>query len=135
MRALSNILSSCLILSAFLMPVVSHADFPDLVVCGEDENSNGVLELEEQCGYDDLVQLAINLINFMIMLSTFLAVAVFAFVGIKLLTSGGNERAKDEGKEMAFKVLKGYLWILGAWLLVYTISKVLLHEGYFILGN
>ncbi|MEX0932471.1 MAG: hypothetical protein WDZ61_01065 [Parcubacteria group bacterium] len=125
MRTLSHILSSLLLLLVFLVPAVSQAQFPSLIVCGE---SSG--PYAHPCGYNDLIRLAINLINFMIILSTFLAVAVFAFVGIKLLTSGGNERAKDEGKEMAFKVLKGYLWILGAWLLVYTISSVLLEPGY-----
>ena len=86
------------------------------------------------CTFGDLIVLAQNLITDLILLSTILAVAVFAFAGIKLITSGGSEGARKEAIEMFRKVLIGYLWILGAWLLVYTITNVLLKTGYSFLG-
>jgi hypothetical protein len=131
MKAASHILASVILFSLFFVPAISHAQFPDLVICGKTTGPYA-----HPCGWNDLVQLAINLINFMIILSTFLATGVFAFIGIKLLTSGGNERAKEDAKGMAWKVLIGYLWILGAWLLVYTIENVLLSKEYSsLLGN
>lgn len=109
----------------FVAAPAAHAQFPDLVICGQTTG-----KYTEPCEWKHLVQLAINLINFMIILSTFLATAVFAFIGIRLLTSGGNEQAMKDAKAMAWKVLIGYLWILGAWLLVYTIENVLLSDDY-----
>lgn len=86
------------------------------------------------CSFGHLILLAQNLISDLIVISTFLATAAFAYAGFKLLTSGGNESAKNEAKDIFLKVLKGYLWILGAWLLVYTITSALLNPGFSILG-
>jgi len=87
-----------------------------------------------KCEFGHLITLVKNLINAMIIFSTFFAVAAFAYAGILLLTSGGNEGAKTKAKEIFTKVLYGYLWILGAWLLVYTITSVLLTDGFSLLG-
>jgi len=85
------------------------------------------------CGLDDLGTLLQNLINFLIVISTFLATGAFAYAGIILLGSGGNEEAKNKAKTIFKKVLIGYLWILGAWILVYTITSTLLNPGFSIL--
>ncbi|MDP2642127.1 MAG: hypothetical protein Q8P21_02465 [bacterium] len=86
------------------------------------------------CSFSDLIVLTQNLINNLIVISTLLATAAFAYAGFILLISGGNESAKTKAKDIFFKVLKGYLWILAAWLLVYTITSVLLNPGYSLLG-
>ncbi len=89
----------------------------DLIVCeGAD------------CGFNDLVTLAQTLITDLIIFSTFLAAIAFAYAGFILLASGGSESEKTRAKEIFKKVLIGYLWILGAWLLVYTITSVLIDE-------
>ncbi|MSR87563.1 MAG: hypothetical protein EXS69_00075 [Candidatus Zambryskibacteria bacterium] len=85
------------------------------------------------CDFAKLIELAKVLINDMVVLSTLLAAMVFAYAGFLLLTSGGNEGDKTKAKDMFFKVLKGYLWILAAWLVVYTITSTLLDEGYYFL--
>jgi hypothetical protein len=83
------------------------------------------------CDFADLITLARNLITALVMISTFLAAAAFAYAGMLLLSSGGSEGKKDQAKKVFTKVLIGYLWILGAWVLVYTISRVLLAPGFF----
>ncbi len=89
---------------------------------------------DNPCTFNSLIVLAQNLINDLIIISTLLATAAFAYAGFLLLTSGGSETIKTKAKGIFIKVLIGYLWILGAWLLVYTITSVLLNEGYSILG-
>lgn len=81
------------------------------------------------CTFSSLITLVQNLIYNLIVISTFLAIAAFAYAGFILLTSGGSEGKRDKAKDVFWKVLKGYLWILGAWLLVYTITSVLLQDG------
>lgn len=100
-----------------------------LIVCGTEKT-------KPECGFNDLVTLAQNLITDLIIISTFLAAIAFAYAGFILLASGGNENQKNRAKDIFKKVLIGYLWILGAWLLVYTITDVLLDKnaGYSILG-
>lgn len=97
----------------------------NLIVC------DGVTE---PCTFSHLIELVKNLITAMVIISTFLATAAFAYAGILLLTSGGSEGKKDEAKKIFTKVLIGYLWILGAWVIVYTITSVLLDPGYSLLG-
>lgn len=97
----------------------------ELIVC------DGVTE---PCTFNHLIELTQNLITDLILLSTLLATIAFAYAGLKLLTSGGSESARKEATDIFLKVLKGYLWILGAWLLVYTITSVLLNPGYSLLG-
>lgn len=82
------------------------------------------------CDFADFVTLIKLLINTLIVLSTFLATAVFAYSGFKLLTSQGNEGAMSDAKAMIGKVIKGYVVILSAWLIVYTITNTLLKPGY-----
>lgn len=86
------------------------------------------------CTLGHLITLAQNLIFDLVVISTFLATAAFAYAGLILLTSGGSTAKKDEAKRVFTKVLIGYLWILGAWLVVYTITSALLKSGYSILG-
>lgn len=102
------------------------AQIPNLIVC------QGTTA--DPCTFKHLITLAINLINALVIISTFLATAAFAYAGFILLASGGNESEKNRAKEIFRKVLIGYLWILAAWLLVYTITSVLLNPGFSILG-
>lgn len=97
----------------------------DLIVC------DGVTV---PCTFEKLVELVRVLITDLVYLSTFLTVAAFAYAGYILLTSGGNTSARDRAKGIFLKVLIGYLWILAAWLIVYTITSVLLTDGYTLLG-
>lgn len=96
-------------------------EWQPLIVCTND------------CNFGHLITLVQNLITDLIFLSTIFATAAFAFAGFKLLTSGGSEKAAEEAKEIFKKVGWGYLWILVAWLLVYTITS-LLGDGFSLLG-
>src|SRR3989338_8321582 len=86
------------------------------------------------CKFSDLIILTQNLITDLVIISTFLATAAFAYAGFILLTSGGSESSKTRAKDIFKKVLIGYLWILGAWVVVYTIVSTLLNSGYFLLA-
>jgi len=94
-----------------------------LIVCNKD------------CEFGHLILLVKNLITDLVLISTLLATMVFIYIGIILLTSGGNPGAMTKAKDMFMKVVIGYLWILAAWLLVYTITSVLLKPEFtFLLG-
>jgi len=101
-----------------------------LIVCGEKTG-----EFTHPCGFPDLILLVKNLITDLVILSTFLAMAAFVYIGYLLLTSGGKTGARDKARDVFTKVIIGYLWILGAWLLVYTITSALLDPKFtFLLG-
>lgn len=90
--------------------------------------------VEVPCTFAKLVELVQVLIHDMVLLSTLLAVGVFVYAGYILLTSGGDSGAMTKAKGILWKVVIGYVWILAAWLIVYTITSVLLDPGYSLLG-
>lgn len=79
-----------------------------------------------ECSYESLVLLVQALISDMVIIATFIAVALFAYAGFKMLLSQGSETEYKKAVEMFKKLAWGYVWILIAWLVVYTISKALL---------
>ena len=81
------------------------------------------------CKYEDLIELANGVINVLIMLATLVATITFIYAGFRLLTSGGDEGAAKDAKEMLGKTLWGFFWILVAWVAVYTIMNTLLKPG------
>ncbi len=85
------------------------------------------------CSFESLITLLNVLIHDLVVLSTLLAGCVFAYAGFILLTSGGDTGALKRAKDIFIKVLKGYLWILAAWVIVYTITNTLLGPGYTLL--
>lgn len=87
------------------------------------------------CDFEKLIELVKVLINDLVILSTLLAVVVFAYAGFKLLTANGNEGEVKKAIGMLQKVVWGYVWILAAWLVVYTITTALLNPGYSLLGS
>jgi hypothetical protein len=110
-----------------------------LIVCSDvvrDAVTNAVTQTLPACDFGTLILLINNIIYDLIFISSLLATAAFAYAGFKLLTSGGDEGALKDAKKIFTTTLKGFLWILVAWLLVYTITNGLLgaNSGYSILG-
>ena len=85
------------------------------------------------CTFAKLIELIQVGIHDLVLLSTLLVIGVFVMAGIKLLSSGGNPGALTEVKSMLWSVVMGYMWILAAWLIVYTITSILLKPGYSLL--
>lgn len=98
-----------------------------LIVCGE--------TVATECKYEHLFVLVKNLVNDMIVLSTFLFVFLLIYIAFLFLSSQGSESARTKAKDILWKVMWGYIWILGAWLVVYTITSALLKPGFTLLGN
>jgi hypothetical protein len=99
----------------------------DLIVCSEaSNNSTG-------CGFGDLLTLARAVMADLTIVATFFVTIAAVYIGFKLLTSQGNSDEMTKAKDMAWTALKGYFFVLIAWVLVYTISSVLLAPGYSLL--
>ena len=107
-----------------------------LIVCGDTikDASGNVTSTLPACDFSSLIVLVNHLINDLVILAALFATAGLAYAGFKLMTSGGDEGAWKAAKATAWSVLKGFLWILVAWLLVYTITNGLLAPGYSLLG-
>jgi len=85
------------------------------------------------CDWDDLVGLAQNIMNFLIVLSLPLAAVAFAWAGFLMMTAAGSEEKIKKAHGIFLKVGVGFLIVLTAWLIVYLITSTLLKEGYSLL--
>lgn len=123
------------ILAALVLVVFSAPLFLSAAPSGDEVSPGGLIVCEgtpiDPCTYSSLVGLLMRSINALVKYSTLLAVVVFIIAGFKLMTSGGSEGARKEAKKMFTAVLTGYIIILVAWLLVYTILKVLINPNEF----
>lgn len=87
------------------------------------------------CDFNDLVMLTRVVMDNIITVSIFLATVAFMYVGFKYLTSQGDPGAKTYAKKVAFNVVIGLFFVLAGWVIVYTISTVLLKDGFSLLGG
>lgn len=103
-----------------------------LIVCDPSPASGSV----NDCHFDDLIRLGVNIINFLIVLSTALAAIGIAYAGFLILSSGGNESKVTEAKKMLGKIVIGLIFVIAGWLIVNTVIVALLdpnQPGLFIL--
>jgi hypothetical protein len=87
-------------------------------------NCGDVANGQPECGYNDLLKLINNVIDWIMMVAVPVAAGIFAWVGFKYMTTGVSDQ-KSEAKKMLWKVFIGLVFILGAWLIVDTILKAL----------
>jgi hypothetical protein len=88
-----------------------------------------VCEDGSACSACHLIELANNVIKWLIGVLTIIFAVVVVVAGFKLVTSGGNTSARDSAKEMVTNALIGFILVLAAWLIIDTIMKGLLPDG------
>lgn len=107
-----NIFSFLIIVFVFGLPIVTFAQTP-FVTC------------DTNCGYNDLLKLVNNIINWIIVISFPIAAGVFAWAGIQLMMTGVADK-RSQAKAMIVKVFWGFVIILSAWIIVSTVINALL---------
>lgn len=83
-----------------------------------------------KCDFNAFIMLIRNGITNMVMFSTLVVVALLCYAGFIWLTSKGNVSAHKEAIAMLQKIIWGYVWILAAWLIVYTIANTLIKPSF-----
>ncbi len=110
---------SVLFLVLAAVPLLSYA--AGLVPCGGPG--------EESCQMCHVAQLVNGVISWLVMILGTIAAIIIVYAGFKLVTSGGNQHAKEEAKELINNMLIGYVIVLAGWLLIDTGMKMLLVDG------
>jgi hypothetical protein len=88
-----------------------------LVPCGN--------TLGNECRVCDLQVLAMNLINFFVMVSVFVAALLFVNAGFLYILSSTNPGNIAKAHKLFFNTLVGFIIILGAYLIISAIMTVL----------
>ncbi len=111
-----------------------------LIPCGQDkavkgdkdENGNPIPEGAplHPCNAEHFILMVNRVIEFvLIYLVLPIAAIMFAYAGAKLMFSGGDTEARSQAKALFWNIVKGVLFIAGAWLIVTTILSVLGYTG------
>ena len=109
-----NSLVSLLLLSLFIIPVVSSA--AGLVPC------DGVTV---KCDFNAFIGMINNIISWFISIAGVIFAISFIRGGFLWILSGESPGKKEEAKKVLWNTLLGFVIILVAWLIVYTILHVL----------
>ena len=82
------------------------------------------------CGWIEFVQLANNVINFIIWAAAIIMVIVLLLAGFKLITAQGNASALSDAKKAMGKAILGFYIVLFAWLIVNAVMQSLLRDDF-----
>jgi hypothetical protein len=105
----------------FIMPVLSQAAEPTSIV-----NCDGV---DTKCTVNSLIGMINGIINWIISIAGVIFTISCIYGGFLYMTSGENPGNKAKAKSILYSTLIGFIIILVAWLIVYTILINLIDPG------
>ena len=122
-----------LIISAFIFPVLSFAADEagtGLIRCGNATTSKlvdgkTIVVLANPCDFNDAIALIQRVIDGIITFSWIIFTISFIYGGFLYMTSGANPGNKSKAISILWNTLKGFVIILTAWLIVYTLLTYL----------
>ncbi|MEI6190948.1 MAG: hypothetical protein WCP24_01095 [bacterium] len=118
--------ASFFLLFVFIMPILSHAA---LINCGDNitvvKSPTGSTTITGMCTFDDLIKLINNIINWIISIAGVIFTISCIYGGFLYITSGSNPGNKAKAKSILYSTLIGFVIILVAWLIVYTLLRTL----------
>ena len=117
------------IVSLVVFPAVTIAQITSapsgLVPCGKDLNNDGkVTGRAEECEFEDIIGIIQNIINYVILISAPIAAIMFTYAGFLYLTAAGNPGKISSAHGIFWTVFVGFCIVLGAWVIVKTISTL-----------
>ncbi len=98
-----------------------------LVPCGLSSD----ITVATACSLCDFVKLIQNIINFLLGISTVIAVALFAYAGVLFFTSNGNTESLSKAKSIFKDVFIGFIIALSGYFVVQTMLSVVLNQNFF----
>lgn len=115
----------------FLLALVVFYAAPAPVMASGFDTINlaaGLVPCEDgtKCTACHLIQLANNVINWLISILMVVFAILIMWAGFKLVTSGGNTSAKQDAKNTFTNAIIGLIIVLAAWILVDTMLRALL---------
>lgn len=85
--------------------------------------------VDTACGFNDFIQLFINLANWGLAILAVIATFFFVWGGFGLVTSAGNQEKIKAGKSTLWGATLGIVIVLGAWILVNAVVSTLTGTG------
>jgi len=123
LKAVSILALVFIVITSIVTPImvsaqdsVAEVEKRGVVPCSGPEGVGGT-----PCDYNTLITGVQRLLTYLIYLATLIAVVMFVWAGFILITAGGNPGKKDQAKGIFKGTAIGFLFVIGAWLIVSTI--------------
>lgn len=81
-----------------------------------------------ECGFEELLLLIDNIINWLLIISSSVAALLFAWAGWLYISARGDPGQMKKANSIFWKVIVGLVIILSAWLIVDLIADTLLEQ-------
>jgi len=105
--------------------------FMPMIVFGQPFTQSGIVPCDgADCDFNSLIELANNIIKWMVFIAPFLAGIAFAFAGFYYFTSAGNPQRVKQAHEIFQYTFLGIVIVVAAWLIVKTILLGLSADAY-----
>jgi hypothetical protein len=125
-RILHRHLISLALLLVFLFPVLSLANpYLPLIQCGH-KDASGVMNT---CDFNDAVDTINRIINWIISLAGVIFTVSAVWGGFLYLASGTSLGDKERAKKILWNSLLGFVIILSAWLIIFTLLNALVAKN------
>lgn len=118
MKRIAQILSFSFVLLLVFIPLISGAD---LIKCGGPTDNN-------PCDFDDFIRTIDFIIKWIISMAMVIFTISMIWGGFLWTTSGAKPANKEKAINILTNTLKGFVIILIAWLIVYTILNTLIPD-------
>ncbi len=126
------LLTGLIILVVLILPLLSYGA---LVNCGNTyeatdlETGKITTMVDNPCDFDDAVAMINGIINWIIGIAGIIFTITLIYAGFLYLTSGDDSGKRGKANSMLWNTVIGFVIILTAWLIVYTLLHALVPEG------
>jgi len=104
-----------------LMPFLMHAADKGLVPCDG--------SAQDPCNFDQMIVMINGIIKWIISIAMVIFTISAIYGGFLYMTSGDKPGNKDKAKTILWSTLTGFVIILVAWLIVFTLLKTVVRNG------
>ena len=128
-KILSHMVAGLVVISIFTpVYVFSAENAPSLIVCNgvDDPATVGV---NEACDFNSVIKLAQAIMDFLLYISIYIAAGLFIWAGILYTTARDDSGQVSKAKEIFKDAAIGFIIMLSAWVIVYTIVYGLTGES------
>ena len=121
---------SFFLLFLFILPFLTQAADTRLINCGDNPTYNATTgKIEGECDFKDFIKLINDIINWIIGIAGVIFTISAIYGGFLYVTSGVNAGNKEKAKGILGNTLIGFIIILTAWLIVYTLVTMLVNDS------
>jgi len=112
-----KVFANILFFAIFLLPMVTFGASFHIVTCDGSEKN--------PCDFAAAIAMINRIVNWFVTIAASIGALSLAYAGGQILLHPGNTGKITEARAMMSKIIWGLVWLVGGWLIVYTVIRAL----------